>query len=153
MELDRPEPYFKYNYIENIDPASTTNTWQVKSFSGLGSNTTGAESCGCRACPSMTCNLAEAGVRTGALAADTGTRAGNMAYNPSLEACLGGSGSCLSLNGDACCIGTSSYEYRPTNGPCSESCRNFWSSITSKKPLSALWSEMQNDLPKLDMSA
>lgn len=149
----RPGPYYQYNYIENINPASTTNTWQVNSYSSVGSNSTDVPACGCRSCPNtVTCNLAKTGPRTGALEGDA-ARPGNLAYNPFLENCLGGSGSCMSLNGEACCIGTSSYEYKPPAGqPCVENCRNYWSSISSTKPLSELWDEPDIDMPQEDMS-
>lgn len=147
----RPGPYFQYNYIENVNPASMTNSWQVLSYSSIGSNSTQQPACGCRVCPGKPCNLAKAGPRTGALAEDDPPRKGNMAYNPSLESCIGGSGSCLSMNGDSCCVGTSSYEFKPPAGqPCVENCKNFYSGISSKKPLSDLWAEVQTDLPKVD---
>jgi hypothetical protein len=141
----RPGPYAKYNYIENVNTASPANTWQTLSFIGPGSTTTGAENCGCTACPSMTCNLAKAGPRTGALTPDTNYPT-NMAYNPLLETCQSSAGTCLSMNGDACCVATSSYDYKPA-AACSESCRNFFSGISKDRPLSALWSTIQKDLP------
>jgi hypothetical protein len=143
---ERPGPYFKYNYIENVNTASTANNWQTQSFIGPGSTT--SQTCGCTACPSMTCNLAKAGPRTGALAPDTNYPT-NMAYNPLLETCQSSAGTCLSVNGDACCVATSSYDYRPATGQsaCSESCRNFFSGISKDRPLSALWSTIQKDLP------
>jgi hypothetical protein len=98
----------------------------------------------------MTCNIAKAGPRTGALKPDTGAgRAGNKAYNPSLEACLGNSGSCMSMNGDSCCVGTGSYIFGTPSGagPCDENCETYWSGISSKRPLSDLWSEVQAELP------
>lgn len=153
MDQVRPGPYFQYNYMENINPASSTNSWQVQGYIGPGSTTLKSESCGCRACPSMTCNLAKAGPRTGALASDPSVP-GNLAYNPLLESCQGGSGSCLSINGEACCVGVSSYEYRPSEGtsPCVDLCRNFWSGISKDKPLSALWGSIMKDLPLAEIT-
>lgn len=151
MDDPRDPPFYQYNYIENVNPTAATNTWQAQSYSSLGSTTAGAETCGCRSCPSMTCNLATAGPRTGALAPD-GNFAGNGAYNPGLEACQGFQGSCLSMNGDACCVGTGSYEYRSTGGACTESCKNYWSGISKTMPLSDLWEAPQVDLPVLDQS-
>lgn len=99
----------------------------------------------------MTCNLSRTGPRTGALAVDN-KNVGNLAYNPTLEACGGASGSCLSINGDLCCIGTMSYEYQPATGQsaCINTCSNYWSSISSARPLEDLWAEVQVDLPKGD---
>lgn len=151
MDQPRPGPYAQYNYIDNVNTASTANTWQTLSYVGPGSKTANAEGCGCSACPGMTCNLAKAGARTGALSPDT-QYPGNMAYNPLLESCQGASGSCLSMNGDSCCVGTSSYEYKPTAGACSELCTNYWSGISKDRPLSALWSNIQVELPVVDLS-
>ena len=74
----------------------------------------------------------------------------NMAYNPTLEACGGSSGNCLTVNGDTCCLGVMSYEYQSRGGPCESSCSNYWSGISSAKPLSDLWSDIQYSLPLLD---
>lgn len=155
--LDEPRdpPYAKYNYIENVQTDSPSNNWQAASYSALGSTTAGAETCGCRACPDkVTCNLANAGPSTGALVPETGNFAGNMAYNPGLSACQGFQGSCLGLNGDECCVGTGSYEYRSgAGGACTENCKNYWSGISKDMPLSELWKEFQVDLPVFDFSA
>ena len=150
FEQERPGPYFKYNYIENVNTASTTNSWQVQSYIGPGSTATNSENCGCRACPSMTCNLAKTGPRTGALTTDV-QYPNNMAYNPLLETCAGATGSCLSMNGDACCVGTGSYEYRAVPA-CSEMCKNYWSGISKDRPLSAIWGSIMKDMPVAEPS-
>lgn len=143
METSRPEPYFKYQYIENVGVTSTTNSWESRSY--IGSGSVAAKSCGCQVCTGMTCNLSKAGPRTGGLAPD-GQQPPNLAYSPSLEACQGASGNCLSVNGEACCFGTDSYEY-PAEEACTSTCKNYWSAITVLKPLTALWSDVQVPLP------
>lgn len=138
----RPGPFFKYNYIENINTASATNSWVSRSYVSGGSQ---GGSCGCNVCAGMSCNLSKAGPYTGPLTPDQ-YNVGNMAYKPNLEACGGSSGNCLDLNGDGCCVGTDSYEFTPKTA-CENTCENYWSSITSKRPLEALWNEVQIDLP------
>jgi hypothetical protein len=140
LSQSRPEPYFNYNYIENVDTASESNVWQSTSYADAGSETT----CGCKVCPNVTCNLALTGPRAGALEADT--QVDNLAYKPSLEACVGGSGNCLSMNGDACCVGTFSYAY--STAACESTCNNYWSAISVERPLSDLWETVQEPLPK-----
>lgn len=144
MEQERPGPYFKYNYIENINTASPSNSWQAMSFASEG-RTTGVQSCGCVACPDKTCNLARAGPATGALTPDS-QYPGNGAINPKLEVCDSGSGNCMSVNGDSCCVGVYSYGYVPQTA-CQSNCESYWSGISSQRPLSALWTTVQQFLP------
>jgi hypothetical protein len=71
--------------------------------------------------------VAQSGPAAGPLAADTRAQAiGNGAVNAQLESCGGSSGSCMSLNGAACCMGTSSYEYPFSTGACTSGCTNYW---------------------------
>lgn len=143
LETPRPAPYFQYNYIENVATTVSTNSWQSLSYVGPGS--TANRACGCQACPTMTCNLSKSGARMGPLEPDN-QQPPNFAYNPSLEACQGASGNCLSMNGDACCIATDSYEYLAETA-CTSTCENFWSAITAERPLTNLWNEIQIELP------
>jgi hypothetical protein len=145
MEDTRSGPYFKYNYIENINTASPSNTWQALSFASEGNAAGSLPSCGCVACPDKTCNLAIAGPATGALTTDS-QYPGNMAFNPQLEVCDSGSGNCMSVNGDACCVGVYSYGYVPQTA-CQSNCESYWSGISSKRPLSALWTDVKQFLP------
>jgi hypothetical protein len=140
MNQSRPGPYFQYNYIENVITGDASNTWQSASFADAGS----ATSCGCNVCPNVTCDLARTGPRTGALEADP--MVDNLAYKPSLESCMGGSGNCLTMNGDTCCVGTFSYAYSTL--ACESTCSNYWSAISVERPLSDLWDTVQEPLPK-----
>jgi hypothetical protein len=147
----RPGPYFQYNYIENINTASTSNTWLTRGFSWAGVNTATDpidNRCGCKVCD-VPCNLAVSGPRVGALTEDEEAFDPALAFNPGLEACGGSSGACMSVNGNTCCVGTQSYERIPEDNPdtCTSLCSNFWSGISVDLPLSDLWSEVQVPLP------
>lgn len=146
MDTARDGPFFQYNYIENVVTDSEDNAWQSMSYSGRGGTSGSSNFCGCEVCPGKTCNLARAGPYNGALTPDGGNE-GNMAYNAPLEVCVSGNGNCLSMNGDSCCVGTYSYEYNPPE-PCASVCASYWSGISAERPLSDLWSEVQESLPK-----
>jgi hypothetical protein len=146
MDTARPGPFFQYNYIENVNTASTSNSWQAMSYAGRGGTVGEARFCGCEVCPDTTCNLARTGPWTGALQVDP-ARPDNKAFNAKLEVCVSGNGNCLSMNGDACCVAVYSYEYNPAT-PCTSSCTSYWSGISSARPLSALWDQVQVQLPK-----
>lgn len=142
----RDGPYFQYNYIENVETAKATNKWQATSYANAGDASAQPPQCGCAACPGMTCNLARSGPNTGSLKPDPNAQ-GNMAYSPSLEAC-GAGGACLTMNGDACCIGTSSYSYAQGTSACSGNCENYYSGISKDRPLENLWKAIAVELPK-----
>jgi hypothetical protein len=80
------------------------------------------------------------------LTSDTNVEPSNGAVNAQLESCGGASGAAMTLNGGTCAIATNSYEY-PASTACGSSCTNYWSSISSAQPLSALWSSVQVALP------
>lgn len=140
----------QYNYIENIPNAftSTANTFQSLSYSGDGDASSSPPSCGCEACSSMPCGLAQSGPANGPLTTDS-AQTGNGAVNAQLEACLGSSGNCMSINGQACCMAVDSYEYSAsTTDACASGCSNYWSSISAARPLSILWQRIQYSLPQ-----
>lgn len=140
----------QYNYLENIPDAltATSNTFQVLSYIGSGNNGTDgrAKRCGCTACPSMPCGLARSGPAPGPLTRDSQALY-NSAVNAKLEGCGGSSGSCMTVNGQSCCVAVFSYERPDTNAACASTCNNYWSSITRAKPLSALWLNVTWVLP------
>lgn len=148
----RSGPFFQYNYMENFDTTSSFNTWLTRGFSWEGTNSSTdpiLNRCGCIVCPATTCNLAMSGPTIGGITSDPDAPVPNTAYNPQLEACGGSSGACMSVNGDACCVGTQTYERIPADNAntCSSLCSNYWSAISSAKPLSQLWSTIQYKLP------
>jgi hypothetical protein len=146
-------PRLQYNYVENFPTIfnSTANTFESLSYSGDGFNSTdtSAGACGCVACPSMPCGLGRSGPSRGPIQDDP-RAPGNLAVNPDLEKCGGGSGNCLTINGQTCCFATDSYEYRPSppQSACTSICENYWSSISRKQPLARLWSNISVPLPQ-----
>lgn len=141
----------QYNFIQNFPGilTSTTNTFQAMSYSGDGSNatTTSSGRCGCQVCPSIPCGRARTGPAPGPPTIDPRNPT-NGAVNPKLEACAGSSGSCMTINGRTCCVGTMSYEYLNTAGPCANGCTNYWSTLSVSQPLVSLWYNVSLPLPK-----
>ena len=142
----------QYNYIDNFPLSflknSSVPTYQSLSYTGAGNNNpqNGAVRCGCEVCPGMTCNLARSGPARGPLTSDL-RKPYNLAVNAQLEGCGGTSGSCMTINGEKCCIAVASYEYYSTQ-PCDNTCENYASTITFNNPLSRLWMNISYPLPQ-----
>lgn len=140
----------QYNYIENIPDASISlnNTFTSLSYAGDGSNATTTSSglCGCKVCPDMPCGLGRSGPAPGPLKTDP-RQPTNGAVNARLELCGGSTGSCMTVNGQSCCLAVGTYGYT-SGSPCTSGCNNYFSTISAAKPLSALWSSVTLTLPQ-----
>jgi hypothetical protein len=142
----------QYNYIENFPSAfnSTANNFQSLAYSGDGSTGTAQVpgGCGCSVCPSMPCGLGRSGPASGPLTRDP-RQPNNGAVNVQLEACGGSSGNCMTIGGRSCCMAVDSYEYRAASAnSCANVCQNYWSTISSQKPLANLWATVRQTLPR-----
>lgn len=129
---------------------SSSSTFQALSYSGDGTPAGKPRArCGCKACPGVPCGLAQTGPSAGPLLLDP-SRPQNGAVSARLEGCGGSSGSCMTVNGQSCCLGVDSYSKatRP-EAPCVGSmCGSYWSVVSAAKPLSDLWSKVQYLLPR-----
>jgi hypothetical protein len=147
-----PAAALQYQYIENLAALvnSSSSTFQALSYSGDGTpaGKPGAR-CGCKACQGVPCGLAQTGPSPGPLQTDP-SRQG--AVSARLEGCGGSSGSCMTVNGQSCCLGVDSYSKATSSAgeaPCSGSmCGSYWSVVSAVKPLSDLWSRVQYALPR-----
>lgn len=146
--------FVQYNYAENL-PSPLTNassTYQSMSYTWDGFAASGSTpgGCGCTQCPSMPCSLGRSGPTPGPLQLDARNTT-NGAVNANLEACYGGDGACMTINGESCCIGVFSYQYVSNNASvpvCTSFCSNYWSTISVTKPLADLWSNVSWRLPR-----
>jgi len=65
---------------------------------------------------------------------------------PGLESCGGSSGSCLTLNGEDCCVGTLSFGWDTTDACNPTMCDDStWTALTSSYPLTQLWDAIDVD--------
>jgi uncharacterized protein YgiB involved in biofilm formation len=60
---------------------------------------------------------------------------------PGMETCNGGSGACLAVNDDACCVGVLSYGGEDAADACNvaQCSTSAWSPVSASFPLSQLW--------------
>lgn len=146
----RPGPYFQYQYQENLADLANSSSSTFESLAYSGDGTPAGKKhprCGCQACPSVPCGLAQTGPAAGPLRTDP-KHPRNGAVSAGLESCGGSSGSCMTVNGQTCCIAVDSYSRSSGADPCTSLCASYWSSISAAKPLSALWSKVHYPLPR-----
>lgn len=139
----------QYNYLENIPGAysDSTNNYQALSYSGDGN--ADSKLCGCQVCPDRPCGLGRSGPAPGPLKNDPEVP-DIQAVSAGLESCGGSSGACMTINGRDCCIAVNSYQYSQADAAgtaCSANCNNWFSAISSARPLQALWGTVQYTLP------